>query len=150
MTGSTCSATRAQQPTLRTQAIKTLAMVSSYRGIPVWTGIRILCLRDTEWSSVNRADQWGSCFGENNPFCDHAGLDGEGSFEADPAPIKAAIVDMSTSSQVYSWNEFTLRLEGLGARLQDPVVSEFESCACAVFYPELLGNKRPNRGRNSQ
>lgn len=92
----------------------------------------------------------GSCFGENNPFCDHAGLDGEGAFEADPEPIQAAIVDMTTSSHVYSWEEFTQRLEDLGARLQDPVVSEFESCACAVFYPELLGSKRPNSIRNSE
>ena len=92
----------------------------------------------------------GSCYGENNPFCDHAELDGEGSFEADPAPIQAAIVEMNTSAQVYSWKEFTQSLEGLGARLQDPVLSEFESCACAVFYPELLGNKRPNRVRDSQ
>ena len=92
----------------------------------------------------------GSCFGENNPFCGHAGLDREGSFETDPVPIEAAIVDMNTSSQVYSLQEFTDRLEDLGARVQDPVVSEFESCACAAFYPELLGNKRPHRDRNSQ
>ena len=92
----------------------------------------------------------GACFGENNPFCGHAGLDGEGSFEADPAPIQAAIVEMNTSSQVYSLDAFAQRLESLGARLQDTVVSEFESCACAVFYPKLRGNKRPNSVRNSE
>ena len=92
----------------------------------------------------------GRCFGENNPFCDHAGLDPERSFEADPATIEATIVEMNASSQVYSLQEFNQRLEDLGARLQEPVLSEFESCTCAVFDPELRATKRSNRVRNSE
>jgi hypothetical protein len=42
------------------QAIKTSAMAPSYHGIPAWTDIPILYPQDTAWSSVNRADQWGS------------------------------------------------------------------------------------------
>ncbi|MCH2066650.1 hypothetical protein [Shimia sp.] len=92
----------------------------------------------------------GACFGKDKRFCDHIELDSQGHFAADPGPIEAALVEMNMSALVYSWAEFTANLEDLGARLQDPVVSTFESCGCAVFYPELLGGKSPHPVRNSR
>ena len=90
-----------------------------------------------------------SCLGEGNPYCEEVGLSGPGSFEADRASIKSAILGMAVSDNEYSLIEFTERLEGLGARLRTHDSSGNESCGCAAFYPELIGEKRPNQFREA-
>lgn len=91
----------------------------------------------------------GSCIGEDNPYCSVAGLTEAGSFEVDPDPIEEAILGMTRADQTYTFDQFASALARLGARLDGPTVSDYESCGCAVYYPELIGEKRPNRIREN-
>ena len=72
-----------------------------------------------------------------------------GSFEVDRDPIEEAIFEMINAARIYTFDEFTETLGRLGARLDGPTVSDHESCGCAVFYPELIGDKRPGRIRKN-
>ena len=91
----------------------------------------------------------GACYGADNPFCSAIGLDDEGSYLADEQPIRAAVWQMATSSEVYRLDDISLALTNLSAHVVLQPDNEFESCGCAVFYPDLIGDKRPNSVRTS-
>lgn len=90
------------------------------------------------------------CFIDFARNCRFVGLEGEGFSVADPDPIRTAMIEMVTSDEVYDWNAFRSRLERLGAYVIDPETSGYESCGCAVFYPEMVGDRWPHRVRESE